>query len=378
MFTIATSALNLASIPTGAILDRYGPRLTAIGAGGLVTLGCLLFAQGGSGIWQSLYLIGFLAMALGGPPVFISALSFPNLFPGKEGLVTAALVGCFDASSGVFVFLAYIINNTGMSFLKTFTGYSAIGLLTALGASWLWPNSSIDVVAAVPGSFEQRRRYPSLAGLSLRQQLVCIEYWLCVLAVSITMLSINFYIATVNEQVYLVDPDDISKLVNTFTAILPLGGIVYAPVVGMVADRLSMISSWLILWAAMLTFAGLNFAYAAEGSAALAYAAFAVFAFCRPLLYTMAAAFIGQVFGFANFGKLYGLVFTVAGAVNLCVRGLHWVALTYSYQTANMVMIVLQTSTVVFPLVLAFRRRGNEARSLEPQGNAESGACPKL
>lgn len=113
----------------------------------------------------------------------------------------------------------------------------------------------------------------------------------------------------------------------------------------------------------MLTFAGLNFAYAADATEALAYASFAMIAFCRPLLYTMAAAFIGQVFGFANFGKIYGLQFTIAGVVNLCVRPLHSLALSRGYWTANIILMSAQAGTLAFPLVLALRRSRNEARS---------------
>lgn len=381
MFTLATSALNLAGMPTGALLDYVGPSKNAAISALLTGLGCVIFSLGGPGAGQYAYDGGFLLMAIFGPPVFVSTLSFTSLFPKRAGLITAALVGCFDASSAVFVWLHAVIAE-GFSFSTTLAGYAAAPLLVALIALTQWPRR---VVEASEGGNDGGEEEPNLCKLSARAwaldtlplsaQLCSPVYLALVHTVSVNMVCINFFIATVNDQMLAVPTTSAStsaSLAATFAWMLPAGGIIYIPLVGMITDRLGPTGGYAILVLLLLAFAALNAAYASSGDATLAYSAFTVFALCRPLFYTLGAGFTGQFFGFANFGKIYGLLFTLAGVANLAVQPLHVLAEDRGFGTANSALVAMQLTTVVLPLVVIFGKKrpsGKGFRPISPSGS---------
>eukprot|EP00392_Amoebophrya_sp_AT5.2_P012411 g12514.t1 len=119
MFTLATTLLNVTAFFAGVALDTLGPRLAAALAASTSACGSLLF-----GLEQ--YYAGFQLMAVAGPLVYMSTISFANLYPHRGGLITSACVGSFDASSFVFVLLSFLIGS-GFSFDGVFRGYSVVG-----------------------------------------------------------------------------------------------------------------------------------------------------------------------------------------------------------------------------------------------------------
>eukprot|EP00913_Durusdinium_trenchii_P004930 g4577.t1 len=230
MFAATTSLLNIAALPSGAFLDRYGPRATGMFFCTLIALGCLVFAEGPH--HELAYVAGFLLMGVSGPCIFNSTLSFGNLFPKHVGLITASLVGCFDASSAVFATLAHFMTD-GMSFSETFHLYMDVSL-------------------------------DELSGRSLQNICWSVDFLLLSYTASVTMICINFFIATI-----------------------------------------------------------------------FATGAFMVFAFCRPLFYSLNPAFCGQRFGFTHFGTVFGLIFTISGICNLAVQPLAALAAQHGFVPVN-------------------------------------------
>ena len=98
-----------------------------------------------------------------------------------------------------------------------------------------------------------------------------------------------------NPQLTEVDSFSSLSLTMAFAVFLPAGGIVYTPVIGSMVDTIGPTRGFVVLWAAYLLFQALLAGYALTGFAAASYAAFAVFAFCRPLFYTLGASFTGEV-----------------------------------------------------------------------------------
>ncbi|EJU05335.1 MFS general substrate transporter [Dacryopinax primogenitus] len=107
MFNIAAVTTNVAALPVGAILDRFGPQVTSL-------VGCvfLLFGPVLLAIAPMIpvdkfdgFILGYLLLALGGPCIFISTFQLSNAFPTNSGLVLSCVTGAFDASSAVW--LAY-------------------------------------------------------------------------------------------------------------------------------------------------------------------------------------------------------------------------------------------------------------------------------
>merc|ERR1712187_226970 len=87
----------------------------------------------------------------------------------------------------------------------------------------------------------------------------------------------------------------------------------------------------------------------------LAYMAFFVFAFSRPLLSTLPAVFTSHMFGFATFGKVYGFLFTVAGVANYSVAALKVLAVAHGFNTANAVVVAVLFTALVLPCMLVWR-----------------------
>jgi len=357
MFTLATCGLNVATFVTGSILDRLGPSLTCAGSAFCVALGCLVFSLGNEDE-QDAYTWGYLLMAIGGPAVFMSTVSFANLFQGREGLVTAAVVGSFDASSAVFLGLEYAMDS-GVSFSTTFQGFALAPIGVSVVALLLWPGTPIAQVADEGDGNDCGSGVvaETLQTLPLRRQIMSAEFWLVVHALSVCMVCVNFYIATVDEQVTSVDPDNGPRLAQAFATMLPLGGIVWIPLCGAVADRLSIPQAWSVLWACLLVFLFLNAVHSWTANVGVACSAFLVFSFCRPLLYTLAAGYVGTVFGFQNFGKIYGLLFTLAGIANGAVQAFRSLAQWRDFGTANLVLFAVQFTAIILPWVSVLRER---------------------
>ena len=76
MFTAAAVATNVAALPIGAILDKFGPRVCGILGSGFLAIGAGMFALAASRE-VDLYIPGYVFMALGGPFVFISRTRVP-------------------------------------------------------------------------------------------------------------------------------------------------------------------------------------------------------------------------------------------------------------------------------------------------------------
>merc|ERR1712203_604707 len=102
--------------------------------------------------------------------------------------------------------------------------------------------------------------------------------------------------------------------------------------------------------ASMLGAATLNMAYSASGVKPLAYGVFALIAFCRPLFYTLAAAFTAEVFGMESFGKVYGLLFTLAGVANYLIQPLQMVAVVQGYDVANAILLSALFLSAALPI----------------------------
>lgn len=353
LFTLASSGVNIAALPTGAILDAIGPKWNATLSSFMVALGCLAFSFGGPGEAHRWYYGGFLLMACFGPPVFVSTLSVANLFPGREGLITAALVGCFDASSAVFIWLG-ALNDYGISISDLFFGFAAVPLVIMAVGLMLWPFSPVSARGGGGGDDPEATGPPAppmnYADCPMSQQVKTGTFWLLVQTVSVNMIVINFYIATVNDQVKDVDPENGHALAKVFAVMLPLGGIVWIPLIGAVTDNMGPHGGYGILWVLLVAYQGLAMLHRQTGASLFAYAAFTVFSICRPLFYTVTAAFTGLLFGFETFGKLYGLIFTLSGIANMSVQPLRESAEAHGFQMPNGILFCLQLSTCLLIL----------------------------
>lgn len=115
MFTTAAVATNVAALPVGAILDRYGPRVCGILGALSLAIGALFMSFENALPFDGL-LFGYLFLALGGPFTYISSFQLSNAFPKNSGLILALLTGAFDASSALFLVYRVIYEQTDETF----------------------------------------------------------------------------------------------------------------------------------------------------------------------------------------------------------------------------------------------------------------------
>ncbi|KAF1930583.1 MFS general substrate transporter [Didymella exigua CBS 183.55] len=372
MFTVAAVSTNVVALPVGTILDCYGPRVSGIIGAISITVGALLFAFAAELPFDA-YIPGYLFLALGGPFVFISSFQLSNTFPQYSGLILALLTGAFDTSSAIFLFyrLAYQATDGAFTPKKFFLGYLIVPAYILAVQIFFMPATSYKTVGelvtevedgnsvhdsddeiedqATVQSLQNARRihrdsiaseitallgtkdganqakeeekkrnksgvWGALHGRTASEQIRTPWFILITLFTVLQMTRINYFVATIRSQ-YTYIFHDYSKAVeinNFFDVALPVGGIISIPFIGLILDNTSTTFTLSLLVAIATTIGVLGIipeTWAAYGSIVL-------FVLYRPLYYTAVSDYSAKVFGFATFGKVYGLIICLAGVLN--------------------------------------------------------------
>jgi MFS family permease len=372
MFTIAAVSTNVVALPVGTILDRYGPRVSGIIGAISITLGSVLFAFAAQLPFDA-YIPGYLFLALGGPFVFISSFQLSNTFPQYSGLILALLTGAFDTSSAIFLFYRLVYQATDGAFTpkKFFLGYLVVPAYILMVQIFFMPSSSYKTVGELVNEVEEtnsihdsddeiedhstvqnlrdaRRAHRdsiaseitallgtkdganqakeeevkrnksgvwgALHGRTASEQIKTPWFILITLFTVLQMTRINYFVATIRSQ-YAYIFHDYSKAVeinNFFDVALPVGGIISIPFIGLILDNTSTTFTLSLLVTIATTIGILGVipeTWAAYGNIIL-------FVLYRPLYYTAVSDYSAKVFGFATFGKVYGLIICLAGLLN--------------------------------------------------------------
>ena len=285
MFTVASASTNVATLPVGAILDRWGPRPVTIIGAILLAIGCLLFGLA-TPLHLDVYIPGFLFLSLGGAFLVTPTFQLSNTFPTHSGLILTLLIGGFDASTAVFLVyrLAYERWH-GFTIEKFFLAYLSVPIAIIVAQIFLMPSKSYrtltevvqevqdrksedaeayqrngnhdGVVAETAGLLgatkyaqqlkkEEKKReisgvWGALHGYSARQQILSPWFLLIALLTIVSMTRINYFVATIRTQYtsLLGDAEAAARINSFFDVAFPVGGIVSIPFVGFVLDRTS-------------------------------------------------------------------------------------------------------------------------------------------
>ena len=377
-FSVAT---NVNALPVGTVLDRYGPRISGFIGCFFLILGALSMAFADSLPFDG-YIPGYLFLALGGPFVFISSFQLSNTFPRYSGLILALLTGAFDTSSAIFLFYRLIYQASHETFTprKFFLVYLAVPACILIAEIFLMPAKSYktvgemvaqakdnestltshddcetltngdnsDVIVNDPeqedlhdtvdeatqllgkdvtkqSKAEQRKQnisgvWGALHGKSAWQQIRSAWFLLITLFTIIQMTRINYFVATIRPQYeYLLKSYPKAVQVNSFFDVaLPAGGVISVPFIGFILDNTSTPFVLFVL----VTIAAVIGALGEIGAMWAAYANVCLFVVYRPLYYTAVSDYAAKVFGFATFGKVYGLIICLAGLFNFIQSGL--------------------------------------------------------
>ncbi|KAH0837686.1 Protein FMP42 [Fonsecaea pedrosoi] len=366
MFTVAAVSTNVAALPIGTILDKYGPKACGIIGSIFLTTGALLFSFA-SQVDGDLFTPGYFFLALGGPFVFISSFQLSNTFPQNSGLILALLTGAFDSSSALFLIFRLIYEATGgkLNTHRLFLLYLIVPIFIFIVQVFIMPKDSYKTVSEVvkdaeeqvnaptpPEASEDERRslqerrestiqeisllldkstntkrqkreehknarsgvWGAMHGYSALQQIKSPWFWLITCFTVVQMTRINYFVATIRPQErYLLGSPERAKLVNDFFDVaLPLGGVLSIPFIGLLLDNTStpFALGFLVVVATIIGVLGcLPYMWAAIANVCL-------FVVYRPFYYTTVSDYSAKVFGFQTFGKVYGLIICLAGLFN--------------------------------------------------------------
>ncbi|KAI5962208.1 uncharacterized protein KGF55_003284 [Candida pseudojiufengensis] len=170
-----------------------------------------------------------------------------------------------------------------------------------------------------------------LHGYTISEQLKSPWFLLMVTFTTIQMLRINFFVATIKSQeVYLYKSEELATTINHFFDLaLPLGGIISIPFIGLILDNLTTLTVLYILTGLSLFIGIMGLVSWLPGT----YAGIIVLVMYRPFYYTAVSDFCAKVFGYDNFGTIYGTIIAFSGICNILQQAMD--KLTQEYFSGN-------------------------------------------
>lgn len=378
IFTVSAGITNVIALIVGWILDHQGPRICGFIGSFFLMIGTLLLAWSQKIEFIDPYLTGYSFLAVGGPFVFISTFQLAKNFPQHSGTILSLLTGAFDSSSSLFLLYKIIYENWAydLSLQKFFTAYLAIPCFIIICQLFIMPCESYKTLgilhkleieglgeygellegddgsriipdlderlSLLSGNLNLTQTVSSLnshhksflesyveAKLKLKsggifgilhgypvlQQVFTPWFLLMLIFTTVSMLRINYFVATVRSQEeYMLGNLDISlKIGSIFDILLPVGGLVSIPFIGLILDNYSILRV-LILLSIMSILMGLCGLFHSFTFNLIGICLFVIF---RPFYYTVLSDYCSKVFGFDTFGTIYGLIVSISGLFNM-------------------------------------------------------------
>lgn len=371
IFISASSAFALVFWPSGYILDKYGPRVSNLIGCLLLLGGALLFAFSSS-VGFDAFLPGYIIMGAAGPSVFLSFLSLSNLFPDHKSTIISLFNVMLDASALDFVILQQINKGLPSADLRMLFLFYSIIPFAGLGLAFcLLPRQSYPAPAGHEGYAEGGAGVlnpfgPEIARKSFKSQVKSKAFLFGTLFTAFQLLRVNFYIGTVAAQLNFLSPDTGEIWTQVFTLVLPVGGVLSIPIVGWFMDRCSLTVSMTALTVAATLFGITN----TIPNLYVQAVTFVLMAFFRAFLFGGMSSYVALIFGFTNFGQLWGLIMFTSGILNFISIVVEWATLHYlqsNFLIPNAVLAGTSALLLLFPLWIwrvskaaVERRKGRE------------------
>lgn len=194
---------------------------------------------------------------------------------------------------------------------------------------------------------------------SIMDQMQSPWFYLMALFTTIQMLRINYFVATVRSQeLFLYHGDEaIAKAINEFFDLaLPIGGLLSIPFIGLILDNLTTLTTLWILLGVSVTIGVMGLLSWIPGT----YLGIILLVMYRPFYYTAVSDFCAKVFGYNNFGTIYGTIISFSGICNILQQFMD--KATHEYFNLNPIPVnsILTLLTIVFGLMLVFYVRSQE------------------
>lgn len=356
IFTFGAIGNYVSTLIFGAVLDRYGPRLTAIVASLLFTVGLGCLIQPSSFIYLATG-IGLLGFA--GPGIQLPTLHMANLFPNSRAAAVfmSAQAAAFDGGTAVWAVLRWSNQAYGVTSQQFLQWYMVVPLSVLVTAVCVWPDTIVgETSTSVPANKQYVGAGSPYLSPAIRGATVAAEggtsalrnaplsvvlrhgaFYSLAIWVSIHILKLNFIVATINDQLLVQeDGDAAEQLIDVFGAMLPFGCVVL-PLVAYVLDR-SALYSFQLANAVGFLYGGI-LVWFPSNKILQTCLVFPAVATSRQMVYSTVFHQVGQVFGFANYGVLLGLTNVVVSLVSMVQSPLvAWAEASESYFDANMVL----------------------------------------
>jgi len=330
MNTVATMGIAgnaLCKLPLGILLDKFGPRATAVTGAIMVMVGSLLL-----GLCDKnntvLPVLGYLILGMAGPFLQMPCFQFSELFAHKKASAMAYLITFFELSTGVFWVFGELHYQYGLDMKTLFIGYSFVGLYCLVTALAFWPDMPYRSAPPIPqaqsrvGLAAAQKPAPVVApllmGKPLLEQIMSVQFGYLVCFLSMHIFRQGFLLGTIGPQVeaFFPDPVQAEGLKGLFNVILPLG---FIPMMFCTASGFA----GFILSRPRLAFIVVTLLSMVYGLLLMVHneptfiALFVVFPVARQFVFSTFFSFAANTFGYASFGRIAGVASTFAGLLQL-------------------------------------------------------------
>ena len=362
-FFLAILLIGFAAFVGGRWMQRSGPRIVAITGGLFYGVGVFLawFAEGSVVVlWLTYGLLAGIGLGLG---YIVPLQTLPKWFPDRPGLATGLAVAGFGGGSGLTVPVAqYLMSTTGSPF-PTFAIFGIGYLILVGGAGFFMKDPPEGYMASEEeGGEEEAAEDP---GWDFRKAL---GTWQWYVLWAILFLNTTAGLALISDAKAMATGigGATTALALTFVVIIAvanaLGRIGWSSLSDYIGPRNVFIIMFLLQAVLFLLIPILGYG---------AFAIFTILSFivvaCYGGGFSTMPAFVGQYFGAANIGTIYGPLLTAWGIATLGAPLLLAVStdITGTYDVALYITAGLALVSTALPLIV----RPPEA----PQEEAEAG-----
>ncbi|CAJ1443838.1 unnamed protein product [Effrenium voratum] len=353
MYTVANSLLNLAALPTGLCLDHFGYGRCGLCAALAIALGAVLFSLGGPGPGRAAYTTGFSMMAIFGPVMSCAGYTFAQRALGHRGIFIAAFAACAEMCPLLFATMAWM-SDLGTPLPVTFRLFALLPLLVSLLAVTLWPHRG--------DSEEQKTLLATHEAHEELQELCSLEFAFLTHAKSVSTLAMSFFMGTLYSQLSVATDVSGARMLNRgFAFLLPLGGVLAAPVAALVVDYLGPTSAYLLFCLCYSLFSLCFTAFLHGQGVGWALASFLLFGLSRPL-YSVSMVGVAGKKGGVNWGStIWGMPTAIAGLCCFLVTPLADLGRNGSFGRLNAWLLLLQLSSLLLAIPMLRKELGSGA-----------------